>query len=89
MDRPNMRNEVLEALEEYYKNDIEILVDCLRYLKEDDKVFDLGYCTECGAKLIEYHYREYHSEVDAYENMSDLCCPNCDFINNSTEEEGF
>ena len=89
MDRPNMRNEVLEALEEYYKNDIEILVDCLRYLKEDDKLYDLGYCAECGAKLIVCHYREYHPEVDAYENMSDLCCPNCDFINNLTEEEGF
>ena len=89
MNRPNMRNEVLEALEEYYKNDIEILVDCLRYLKEDDKVDNLGYCTECGAKLTEYHYREYHPEVDAYENMIDLCCPNCDFINNSTEKEGF
>lgn len=88
MNRPNMRTEVLEALEEYYKDDIEILVDCLRYLGEDDKVDDLGYCAVCGSKLIEYSFREYHSEVDAYENLCELCCPNCDFVP-SSREEGF
>lgn len=86
MNRPNMRIEVLEALKEYYKDNEEILIDCLRYLEEDNEVFEMGYCSECGTKLIEFHYKEYHSEVDAYENLCELCCPNCDFINGPPEE---
>lgn len=81
MKRPNMRYEILEALEEFYKNDEEILVDCLRALGEDDRVFKMGYCPNCGAKLISVSYREYHSEVDAYEILSETVCPECEYFN--------
>lgn len=81
MERPNMRYEVLEALEEFYKNDIDILIDCLRYLEEDDEVYNRGYCPNCGTELISISYREYHPEVDAYETLSDIVCPMCDFTN--------
>lgn len=85
MERPNMHYEILEALEEFYKNDEEILIDCLRYLGEDDEVFQRGYCTNCGAKLISVSYKEYHPEVDAYEILYDIACPVCDFINGGEE----
>ena len=80
MKRPNMRYEILDALEEFYKNDEEVLVDCLRALEEDDRVFEMGYCPNCGAKLISVNYREYHSEVDDWEELAELVCPECDFL---------
>lgn len=81
MKRPNMRYEILEALEEFYKNDEEVLIDCLRYLEEDDEVFQRGYCPNCGTELIAISYREYHPEVDAYETLYETVCPECDFVN--------
>lgn len=81
MKRPNMRYEVLEALREYYKDDDEILVDCLRYLNEDTEVLEMGYCPNCGVKLITISYREYHPEVDAYEELGEIVCPECDYMN--------
>ena len=86
MERPNMRYEILEALKEYYKDNINVLIDCLSYLKEDDEITDMGYCSECGAKLITISYREYHPEVDAYETLYDIACPVCDFINGGEED---
>lgn len=35
-------------------------------------------CQNCGAKLEVMTYREYHPEVDAFEPMSDVYCPECD-----------
>lgn len=79
MTKPNMRYEVLEALQSYYKDNEDILVDCLLYLDESDELYNMGYCPNCGTKLEEFHYREYHPEVDAYEEFCELCCPQCDF----------
>lgn len=79
MERPNMRSEIIEAIKNYYHDDIEIMVDCLRYLQEDNEVEEMGYCPFCGNKMIVYPYREYHAEVDAWENLYEVCCPNCDF----------
>ena len=86
MNKPNMRYEVLDALTEFYKNDTEVLIDCLRYLGENDEVYQMGYCPDCGTKLISVSYREYHSEVDAYETIYDITCPNCDFINGGEDD---
>lgn len=79
MTKPNMHPEVIEAIKEYYKDYPDIIVDCLLYLGEDDELYSMGYCPNCGSELIDFHYREYHPEVDAYENLVELACPCCDF----------
>lgn len=38
----------------------------------------MGRCTKCGTKLQTMVYEEYHPEVDAFEPMSDVYCPECD-----------
>lgn len=90
---PNMSIEVLEAVEEKFKNDEEILIDCLVYLahlgdeitqvngveyKAMDALQRMERCPHCGTKYEVMYYKEYHPEVDAYEDMADMYCPNCD-----------
>lgn len=43
-----------------------------------DELDRMGRCKNCGTKLEIMTYREYHSEVDAFEPMSDIYCPECD-----------
>lgn len=86
---PNMSYEVLEAVEDKFKDDEEVLADCLVYLahledktaieyKAMDALQAMGRCPDCGGKYEVMYYKEYHPEVDAYEDMADMYCPNCD-----------
>ena len=89
MKYTDMSLEVIEAIEEKFKNDEEILVDCFMYLLNtvnDNKLSfkistaleKMDRCPYCGTKFEVMQYREYHPEVDAYEDMADMYCPNCD-----------
>lgn len=84
-----MKVEILEAITDYFKDDEDIMADCLIYLSKItpsnfsysciDELIKRNRCTHCGMKLVEYCYKEYHPEVDAYEDRCELVCPSCDF----------
>lgn len=72
----------IELIKEKCSNEEEY-VDCLLDLKAtvdvvSDELDRMGRCRNCGTKLEIMTYREYHSEVDAFEPMSDIYCPECD-----------
>lgn len=82
--------EIKDALESYYSDDTETLIDCLRYLSSIDKnnhskcadiAYDLGYCIDCGSKLVEHEYEEHHTELFGCptEYILELLCPKCDY----------
>lgn len=84
--------EVIEAIKDYYKNDEEIMVGCLVYMRhtlQDNKplrwsleedITELGYCYECGEQLVTHTYMERHTELDGnpIEYVSETLCPRCD-----------
>ena len=85
--------ELIEAIKEYYKDDEDLQTDILLWLshldeKQQDKLIrnceceldSMGRCMRCGQPLEVMYYKEYHSEVNAYETLSDIYCPNCDII---------
>ena len=84
-----MKVEILEAITDYFKDDEDTMADCLIYLSEItpsnfsysciDELVKRNRCTHCGMKLVEYCYKEYHSEVNAYEDICELICPGCDY----------
>ena len=78
-DFPNMLPEVLEAIEEYFKNDEDVLTDCWLYLESladdkkkvnqlvvnaENKLYDMGRCPNCGSPMQTYKYLEPHTELD-------------------------
>ena len=82
--------EVIEAVEEYYKNDEDMIAYCLSYLRKFSNENDefmlaeelrrMGRCPLCGGKLKEFTYKEYHSEIEGdnkFEIMHDVYCPEC------------
>ena len=87
----DMRDEVVEAVVEHYKDvDEDIAADCLVYLSSrkclplavtaDAVLVSMGRCTRCGTKLERYTHRELHTELDepCYETMIEVYCPCCD-----------
>ncbi len=88
---PKRLQEVIEAIEEYYHDDQEMIIDCMLYLKNIVQIpYDIEYinnwflsnnlCYRCGETLSTMKTREFHSEVDggAYENFIKSYCSNCD-----------
>lgn len=87
---PSMASEVIEAIQEFFKTDEEIQVDCLRYLGRlgnaqlsftcDQIIEDMGRCPDCGEEYQYMNYREYHPETTppSWEDMVEQYCPNCD-----------
>lgn len=83
-----MRFEVIEAIEEYYKDDKDMLVECLVYLAHNenknlaylaqDKLEKMDRCCECGALLEPYTYEEHHTELcgSPIEYITEMLCPN-------------
>lgn len=76
---PNMSPEVIEAVREYFKDEEDVCVDCLLFLKElrneDDNAKRLSHyaegelesmerCPVCGSKIEWHHYQEPHDELD-------------------------
>lgn len=43
---------------------------------------NMGRCPNCGNIMKSIPYKEYHSEVDAYETLYDIYCPYCDIGEN-------
>lgn len=87
-----MKYDIIKAVTEYYKNDEDIMADCLIYLKNTtpmdfgllcvDRLLSKHRCVNCGCKMIEHTYQEYHPEIEGdirFETMRELVCPNCDF----------
>lgn len=84
-----MKYEIIEAITEYYKDEEDLMAECLIYLSKItpsdvsysclDELIKRYRCAHCGIKLMEYCHREYHPEVDAYEDRCELVCPSCDF----------
>lgn len=86
---PKMMSEVIEAIESHYHDEPGVMIDCMLYLLnanariEDvhriERWFeDNNCCPKCGCKMKAEPYKEYHSEVDAYEILYNLYCPHCD-----------
>ena len=86
--------EIVEAVKEYYKDEEEVVVDCLNFLgyyipseKGGDychnEVEEMGYCPVCGNKLQTQTIRSVHFELDGnpIEYSSELFCPQCDIAN--------
>lgn len=77
---PNMTPEIMEAVCEYYKDDDDILTDCLLHfvgLNADQahleigfvvsamlKLDEMGRCNKCGEKLKTICRKEPHPELD-------------------------
>ena len=81
-----MEYEILDAIESYYKGDIEIQKDIVMWLKKFSKSAVLdnwlemnGFCPNCGSEFDVIEVKEYHPEVD-FNNIEYLyfkTCPNC------------
>lgn len=91
---PKMLGEVIEAIETYYCDDKDVMIDCLLYLmnatsREEDVakiekwMIDHHRCYRCGAELAQSEYREYHPEVGygVYEVLYEEYCPECGGLN--------
>lgn len=84
----NMSAEIVEAIEEYFHYEEDIATDCLLFLSKMDKdntfapfierwFEDHHRCSHCGEHLVNSVWREYHPEVDAWENVEETFCPRC------------
>jgi len=82
----DMRTEVIDAIKQY---DVDIYIDCLLFLANTahrsdlehyykNKLSDMGRCRNCGTELEYVNFREYHDEIDAYEEFVEPYCPECD-----------
>ena len=83
-----MEYEILDAIESYYKGDIEIQKDIVMWLKKFTKsiVFEIwldsnGFCPDCGSEYDVIEVKEFHPEVDFYniETIRYKVCPNCGY----------
>lgn len=84
-------SEIIEAIIEYYSNDLNLTASCLidlLYGTEHGYVKamvtrwleDNHYCLDCGNKLQLFCYNEAHTELDNNDN-EEICtyiCPKCD-----------
>lgn len=77
-----MKYEILEALVEFYKEEQDVLVDCLLWLKDNveddnmslavDKVLTENHlCIQCGGKMEYTEYKEIHEELE-FDNIETL-----------------
>ena len=87
----NMFFEVLDAISDFYKDNLEIQADCMLWLKQhtneksivakyDDWFSDLHLCNKCGTPLDFYTYRQPvpYEETVTYETVVEEYCPHCD-----------
>lgn len=91
MQKPNMLNEIIEAVYLAFGDDKDIVIDCYLYLmslksgegvkrladKTEQVLIEMGRCTECGEKLTTKQIKDYHVETGDYEIVNVKCCPNC------------
>lgn len=99
-DIPNMRSELFDAIDFYFADMPDVAADCLLYLSKlqnneemvnalsheaRNRLNQMNRCERCGEPFKFYHYKEWHDEVNAYEDMTDVYCPNCDTPYNEKE----
>lgn len=82
-----MIDEIIEAIAFTYEKEEDIAVDCLVWLRDklntpytykiENYLEENGRCPLCGAKLEAKEHREYHSEVDDWETIVYIECPEC------------
>lgn len=80
--------DIMDAIEARYKGDTNTIAGIYAFLESNlpnnltmplSSWFDEhSRCCGCGAKLVIKPRKEYHVEADAYEQMYDAICPNCD-----------
>lgn len=80
MTIPTMYPEIVDAINEYFKNDEAIRADCLLFLAHIDEIDkevvdrmggacfceleNMGRCVECGEKLVDYQYKVTHWGIE-------------------------
>lgn len=80
MTIPTMYPEIVDAINEYFKDDEAIKADCLLFLAHIDKIDkdvitrmggtcfceleNMGRCVECGEELVDYQYKVTHWGID-------------------------
>lgn len=85
----DMFSEIIEAIEEYYKDDEILIAECMLYLAGAkwkgyspfcEWLNNHGRCWHCGAKLTQRAYKEPHPEVGegVYETLYENYCPICE-----------
>lgn len=90
---PKMMNEVIEAIETHFDDQLDIIVDCMLFLMNSTaRVEDVhrieqwfrehDRCECCGRKLEMMVYKEPHLECGpgVYETLYEPYCPVCDKI---------
>lgn len=89
----DMSQDIVEAVHLQYEDDPDyeaqcmlFLANCARHdihinaLEAEDRLREMGRCIYCGEKLQQCCHKEWHSEVNAYEDMYEMFCPNCDIV---------
>lgn len=83
----NMSYEIIEAIEAYYKNDEDMIADCMLWLLYGTDranvwqwLVDHDRCDVCGSKLKQRAYKEPHNEIGngVYETLYEWYCPECE-----------
>lgn len=89
--KPNMINEIIEAIYLTFGDDKDIVTDCYLYLtslksgegvkkladKAEQVLIEMGRCTECGERLTTKQIKDYHIETGDYEIVNVRCCSKC------------
>lgn len=81
-------SEIVAAITHCYADNEDMMSGCLAQLANTndkslifmavDVLKRKNRCPKCGAKMLTTFNREYHSEVDDYEEYLDGYCPECD-----------
>lgn len=83
-----MEYEIIDAIESYYMNDLEmqkaIVMWMKKYIKSpilDDWLETNGFCPNCGSEFDVIEVKEFHPEVDfdKVETIYYKVCPNCGY----------
>lgn len=90
----DMYEEIVEAIIYYYKDEKDVLVDCLLDLMKlknfklssvcANELEKMNRCSNCGCEMQLHTHKEWYNEVDppCYEIVKDKFCPNCDIPSN-------
>lgn len=85
----NMSYEIIEAIESYYKDDEDMIADCMLWLANApwkgmspfwEWLNDNSRCDRCGSELKQRAYKEPHNEIGngVYETLYEWYCPECE-----------
>ena len=90
---PNMTSELLEAVHYWFEDNPEVEIDVLVFLanlgcdklklamlsmRAEQELVNKDRCPRCGCPMEYETHREWHSEVEGYEPVTERYCPQCD-----------